>query len=126
MGEDSEQIEILLLEVPANTSRIVSNEGLGLRRSLGRLRNVGVRVLNLIDNQELVRSENLPPVLDRETALSLGEVYRHNGGWKFKVIGEGSGDRTLLSQKAPAVTLNRLQSGIRSPHLRGGFFRRGR
>jgi tellurium resistance protein TerD len=93
MGEDSEQIEICLPAVPANISRIVVvlyiNEGLGLRRSLGRLRDVGVRVLNLTDNQELVRSENLAPVLNGETALSLGEVYRHNGDWKFKVIGEG-------------------------------------
>ena len=46
-------------------------------------------MLNLTDNQELVRSENLAPVLNGETALSLGEVYRHNGDWKFKVIGEG-------------------------------------
>jgi tellurium resistance protein TerD len=93
MGEDCEQIEIRLSAAPATISRIVVvlyiNEGLGLRRSLGRLRNVGVRVLNLADNKELVRSENFAPALNGETALSLGEVYRHNGDWKFKVIGEG-------------------------------------
>jgi tellurium resistance protein TerD len=71
------------------SSMSVSQLEHGLRRSLGRLRDVAVRVLNLTDNQELVRSENLAPVLNGETALSLGEVYRHNGDWKFKVIGEG-------------------------------------
>jgi tellurium resistance protein TerD len=62
---------------------------MGLRRSLGRLRECVLRVLNLADNAELVRSENLATALDGETAMTLGEVYRHQGDWKFKVIGEG-------------------------------------
>lgn len=93
MGNDDEQIEIQLSAVPVEVSRIVVvlylNEGMGLRRSLGQLRECVVRVLNLAGNSELVRSENLANALDGETALSLGEVYRHQGGWKFKVIGEG-------------------------------------
>jgi tellurium resistance protein TerD len=93
MGSDAEQVEIHLTEVPADVSRIVVvlyiNEGLGLRRTLGQLRECGLRVLNLADNKELVRSEDFASALDGETALSLGEVYRHGGDWKFKVIGEG-------------------------------------
>jgi tellurium resistance protein TerD len=93
MGPDNEQVEIQLNAVPPDVSRIVVvlylNEGMGLRRSLGQLRECAVRVLNLADNAELVRSENLASALDGETAISLGEVYRHQGGWKFKVIGEG-------------------------------------
>lgn len=93
MGDDAEQIEIHFAAVPANISRIVVvlyvNEGHGLRRSLGRLRELGVRALDLRDGRELVRSENFAPALNAETALSLCEVYRHNGGWKFKVTGEG-------------------------------------
>ena len=61
-------------------------------RTLGQLREVSVRVLNLADNSELVRSENLAPGLQSETGLALGELYRHGGGWKFKVIGQGYGD----------------------------------
>lgn len=93
IGNDSEQIEIRFTAVPAEVSRIVVvlyvNETHGLRRSLGRLREIGVRALHPSTNQELVSSENLAPGLNDETALSLAEVYRHNGGWKFKVIGEG-------------------------------------
>jgi tellurium resistance protein TerD len=48
-----------------------------------------VRVLNLAGNAELVRSENLVPGLSTETAIVLGEVYRNQGGWKFKVLGQG-------------------------------------
>jgi len=93
LGPDAEQVEVRLDAVPAEVSRIVVvlylNEGMGLRRSLGQLRECVLRVLNLADNAELVRSENLADTLDGATALTLGEVYRHQGGWKFKVIGEG-------------------------------------
>ena len=93
LGEDTEQIEVSLPQVPAEVERIVVvlylNEGIAQRRSLGQLRDCFVRVLNAADNAELVRSENLAPALTSETALALGELYRHQGGWKFKVIGEG-------------------------------------
>ncbi|MFJ9781472.1 TerD family protein [Amycolatopsis sp. NPDC101161] len=92
-GDDAEQVEVVFAAVPAEVSRIVAvlyvNEGNGLRRGLGRLRTLTVRGLDPRDDRELVRSENLAPALDGETALALGEVYRHNGGWKFKVLGDG-------------------------------------
>ena len=34
-------------------------------------------------------TENLAPALRSETAILLGELYRHSSGWKFKVIGQG-------------------------------------
>jgi tellurium resistance protein TerD len=93
LGEDAEQVEVRFAAVPPEICRIVIviyvNESHGLRRSLGQLREVGVRVLDVADNRELVRSENLATAVNAETAMSLGEVYRHNGGWKFRVIGEG-------------------------------------
>lgn len=96
VGEDTEQVEVDLGAVPADVSRIVMvayvNEGNAARRSLGQLREVTVRVLNLADNSELVRSENLAPALKTETGLVLGELYRHDSGWKFKVIGQGYGN----------------------------------
>lgn len=93
LGSDNEQIDIDLAAVPAEIARIVVamyiNEGLGLRRTLGQLRSCEVRVLNGMDFKELVRSENLAPALAAENAVILAEVYRHQGDWKFKVIGEG-------------------------------------
>lgn len=96
VGEDTEQVEIDLGAVPTDVSRIVIvtyiNEGNAARRSLGQLREVTVRVLNLADNAVLVRSENLATALTTETGLVLGELYRRGGGWKFKVIGQGYGN----------------------------------
>jgi tellurium resistance protein TerD len=93
LGSDLEQIEVDLDRVPADVSRIAVvlyiNAGLGLRRTLGQLHDCTVRVVNTADGKELVRSENLATSLSSENALSLGEVYRHQGEWKFKVIGDG-------------------------------------
>ncbi|MCW2538953.1 MAG: stress protein [Frankiales bacterium] len=93
LGEDNEQIEVDLPSVPPDVERIVVvmylNEGIAQRRSLGQLRSCRIRVLNAVDNAELVRSEDLAPMLTSETALVLGELYRHGVEWKFKVIGDG-------------------------------------
>jgi tellurium resistance protein TerD len=96
LGDDREQIEVDLGDVPPEIARIVValyiNDGVGARRTLGQLRECIVRVLDLRDGQELVRSENLAPALRSETGICLGELYRHPTGWKFKVIGQGYDD----------------------------------
>lgn len=93
LGGDREQIEIDLRAVPPEIERVVAvlyiNEGPGQRRTLGQLRSCVIRILNAADNTELVRSEELAATLSAETAVALGEVYRHDGGWKFKVLGQG-------------------------------------
>jgi len=91
LGDDNDQIEVSLPDVPAEVDRIVVVAYLNdpQRRSLGQLRECHIRVLDAEGNAELIRSENLAPTLTSETALALGELYRHQGGWKFRVIGEG-------------------------------------
>lgn len=90
---DQEQVEIDLRRVPSDVARLVVvvyvNEGTVQRRTLGQLRSAAVVVRQGGTNRELVRSEDLAPALQAETALVLGEVYRHGGDWKFKVVGEG-------------------------------------
>ncbi len=93
LGEDQEQVEIDLPSVPAEVQRIMVllylNEGLAQRRTLGQLKSCVIRVLNGAGNRELIRSENLAVGLRNETALTLGELYRHAGDWKFRVLGQG-------------------------------------
>jgi tellurium resistance protein TerD len=96
VGGDTEQIEVDLPKVPDEVQRVVVvayiNQGTPQRRQLGQLREATVRVLDLRDDSELVRSENLAPELSTETGLVLAELYRHGGDWKFKVIGQGYAD----------------------------------
>ena len=93
VGDDSEQIEVDLLDVPDSIERIVVlvyvNEGSQVCRTLGQLKTCTVRVLNMDGNSELVRSEELASALSAETALVLSELYRHQGGWKFRIVGQG-------------------------------------
>jgi tellurium resistance protein TerD len=93
LGSDAEQVEVDLAAVPDEVDRIVLvlyvSEAGAQKRTLGRLKSCELRVLNLADNRELVRSENIASHLSNETAISLGEVYRHGGDWKFKVLGDG-------------------------------------
>lgn len=93
VGGDQDQIEIDLAAVPGEVDRIVVflyvNDGPAQKRTLGQLKSCVIRVLNLDGNAELVRSEDLAPGLREERALALGEVYRYNNGWRFKVLGDG-------------------------------------
>jgi tellurium resistance protein TerD len=96
MAGDQEQIEVDFATVPADVERIVFalyvNDGPAQHRSLGQLRSCVIRVLDRADNRELVRSEELARAFSQETAVTLGEVYRLGGDWKFKVLGQGYAD----------------------------------
>ncbi|HEX2902703.1 MAG TPA: TerD family protein [Jatrophihabitans sp.] len=109
LGDDLEQVEVSLADVPAEVERIVVllylNEGIVQRRSLAQLREIRIRVVNTADNAELVRSENLVPSSLEVSAVTLGELYRHAGGWKFKVLGEGYTDGVLGAAKDFGVGL---------------------
>jgi tellurium resistance protein TerD len=93
LGGDKEQVEVHFAAVPPEVERIVVvlyvNEGPMPRRTLGQLRGCVLRVLNLDSNVELVRSEDFAPLLEAETGIALGEIYRHGRDWKFKVLGAG-------------------------------------
>ena len=96
MGGDDEQVEVDLAGVPDEIQRIVFvlyvNEGGGGRRTLGQLKRLVVRVLDLDSGNSLVSTDDLVPGLGGETALSLIELYRHSGEWKLRVLGAGYSD----------------------------------
>ncbi len=93
LGDDNDQIEVDLGAVPSDVTHVVVvlylNDSPGRKRTLGQLKECRVRVLNLADDQEIIRSEDLAPGLAAETAIVLGELYRHQHGWKFRVVGQG-------------------------------------
>lgn len=91
--EDVEQVEIDLPLVPSHVQRIVFvlylNDGSPKRRTLSQLRTCSVRVLDAASDRALVRSVDLAGDLTTETAVVLGEIYRHQQHWKFRVVGQG-------------------------------------
>ncbi len=89
---DDEQITVDLTKVPANISRIAFTvtiyEAEARRQNFGQVSNAFIRLVNAETDEELVRYD-LGEDFSIETAMVVGELYRHNGEWKFNAIGSG-------------------------------------
>lgn len=57
-------------------------------QNFGQIANAFIRIVNQDTNVEVVRFD-LAEDYSTETAMVFGEVYRHNGEWKFKAVGQG-------------------------------------
>ncbi|MCM3566875.1 TerD family protein [Neobacillus mesonae] len=89
---DDEQINIDLNGVPANIQRIAFtitiHDAAGRNQNFGQVSNSYARIFNQDSNEELIRYD-LGEDFSIETAIVVGELYRHNGEWKFSAIGSG-------------------------------------
>ena len=89
---DDEQILVDLQLIPANIEKIdftvTIYEANERRQNFGQVSNAFVRIVDNATGQELVRYD-LEEDFSIETAVVVGELYRHNGEWKFNAIGSG-------------------------------------
>jgi len=89
---DDEQIQVDLTKIPSNVSKIaftVTIYGAEQRRqNFGQVSNSYIRIIDETTNQELIRYD-LGEDFSIETAVVVGELYKHNGEWKFNAIGSG-------------------------------------
>ena len=89
---DDEVIEVDILRVPEYVQKIsfsVSiHEAAQRRQTFGMVDNAYIRVVNKADGKELARYD-LSEDGSTETAMIFGELYRHNGDWKFRAVGQG-------------------------------------
>lgn len=89
---DDEQITVDLSLVPADVQKIVFavsiDEADKRGQNFGQVRNAYIRLLNEDTQAEVVRYD-LSEDAGQETALNFAEVYRHNGEWKFRAVGQG-------------------------------------
>ena len=60
----------------------------GRSQNFGQVSNSFVRILDEEKNAELIRYD-LGEDFSIETAVVVGELYRHAGEWKFNAIGSG-------------------------------------
>ncbi len=95
---DDEQIVVELDRVPAEYDRIVLVVNIyqadKRKQHFGMIQNAFIRIVDSRNNQELCKY-NLSDNYDGMTAMIFGEVYRHNGEWKFNAIGSGTQDVQL-------------------------------
>ncbi|MEV4510451.1 TerD family protein [Dactylosporangium sp. NPDC049525] len=89
---DDEKILVQLGQVPAECHRIVFPvsiyEAPQRGQNFGQVRNAFIRVVNQDGGAELTRYD-LTEDASSETAMIFGELYRHNGEWKFRAVGQG-------------------------------------
>lgn len=89
---DDEQIKIELSKVPESIERIAFtvtiHEAEKRAQNFGQVSNAFIRVFNEENKEELIRYD-LGEDFSIETALVVGELYRHQGEWKFNAIGSG-------------------------------------
>jgi len=89
---DDERIEIDLSRVPTDIERIsitvTIHDADARRQNFGMVSKAFIRCLNAEGEREIARYD-LSEDSSTETAMIFGEVYRYNGEWKFKAIGQG-------------------------------------
>ena len=89
---DDEQIEVSLAGIPANVEKVAFTvtiyDAEPRRQNFGQVSNSYIRIVDADTNTELIRYD-LGEDFSIETAVVVGELYRHNGEWKFNAIGSG-------------------------------------
>jgi len=93
VGEgDDELVKVALTQVPAHIQRlaftVTIHDAESRNQNFGMVSNAYIRIVNAESNQELIRYD-LGEDFSIETAIVVGELYRHNGEWKFNAIGAG-------------------------------------
>ncbi len=89
---DDEQIEVSLADIPSNVERIAFTvtiyDAEPRRQNFGQVSNSYIRIVDADTDSELIRYD-LGEDFSIETAVVVGELYKHNGEWKFNAIGSG-------------------------------------
>ena len=89
---DDEQIIVDLSLVPDNIQRIAFTVTIydhDVRgQNFGQVANSYIRIVDEAKNEELIRYD-LGEDFSIETAIVVGELYKHNGAWKFNAICSG-------------------------------------
>jgi len=89
---DDEQVQVELDKVPASIHKIAFtvtiHDAEQRGQNFGMVSNAFIRIVNEETGQELIRYD-LGEDFSMETAIVVGELYRHSGEWKFNAIGSG-------------------------------------
>jgi stress response protein SCP2 len=89
---DDEQIIIKLDSLPEKIDKIILlvsiYQGISKKQQFGNVENAFIRAFDK-NNKEIAKyTLSNSPELENKHSLIFGETYRHNGGWKFRAIGE--------------------------------------
>jgi tellurium resistance protein TerD len=91
-NSDCEQIKIDISRLPQNIDKIgftvTIYQAENRKQNFGQVSNAYIRIVDEETNNELIRYD-LGEDFSIETAVVVGELYRHDNEWKFNAIGSG-------------------------------------
>ncbi|GAA3022897.1 TerD family protein [Kitasatospora albolonga] len=92
-GDGDDEVVVVNLElVPATIDKVVFAVSIydaeTRLQNFGQVSNAYIRVVNTADGQEIARYD-LSEDASTETAMIFGELYRYQGEWKFRAVGQG-------------------------------------
>lgn len=89
---DDEQLVIDLSTIPQTCHKVAFtvtiHEAMKRNQNFGQVSNAFIRIVDEMTGIEILRYD-LAEDFSIETAVVVGELYRHNGQWKFNAIGSG-------------------------------------
>lgn len=89
---DDEQIKVDLSKIPANVEKVAFTvtiyEAEERRQNFGQVSNAYIRIVDETTGEELIHYD-LGEDFSIETAVVVGELYKHGTEWKFNAIGSG-------------------------------------
>ncbi len=91
-GNDAETASIEFRKISSKVEKIVIavtiHEARKRRQNFGLVNNAYIRIIDLEKDKEILHYD-LSEDFSIETSVVFGEIYRHNGFWKFKAVGQG-------------------------------------
>ena len=91
-GEDRQNIIIDFKKLDANVKKIVFvltiNDAFEKKLHFGMLQDAYIRIFNGANLEEIV-SFKMTDYYTNVISMMIGEVYQHNGAWKFNAVGNG-------------------------------------
>ena len=89
---DDELIEVSLIDLEPHIEKIsftvTIHEADKRNQNMGMVENAYIRVFDMISGIEIIRYD-LTEDFSSETAIVVGELYKHGGDWKFNAVGAG-------------------------------------
>lgn len=82
------ELELVPAEIQSIAITVTIHDAEGRRQNFGQVKNAFIRVVNDDTAKEIARYD-LSEDYSTETAMIFGEIYRHNGDWKFRAVGQG-------------------------------------
>ncbi len=90
---DDEVVNVALDKLPADVEKlafvITIHEAETRKQNFGMVSKAFARIVNDVGGTEIARFD-LTEDMSTETAMIVGEVYRHANEWKFRAVGQGS------------------------------------